>query len=995
MAQSPSIRIVEASAGSGKTYRLTLQFVYLLLLSGPNSFNLKNILAITFTNDAANVMKRRILEWLKKAALRDAKTLESIRKFDAAGALAGLSDDAIARRSLDKVSEILENYGDFNVQTIDSFINAIALSSSLEIGLPPRYDIVPDPSAHIEYVIDDVLSGIKKGSAASKIFDDFIESYLNVEKETGWSPKKMIFENICFLNDNESIYGRKFAENKLLAGSLKRTGDNIKNDLLKFASECEDSRTAESLRKKAQRHAFDEITPNQMEMLPPALTKKLAKYFETLSSARLNAYIKIYGLIRDRLNEYKTKNGIIFISDLNLKINEYLKTGNVPEIYFMLGDKINHYLIDEFQDTSEIQWNNLSPMIENALAGGGTLFYVGDKKQALYRFRGGEVRLFDEAAGDFPSTAMAKEYLGSNFRSRRNIVEFNNAIFSPENLKKVFPDNEILSAYSNVRQDAARLVDREGGFVSVKKIYTDGTREELDDLTKRHVLEIMANVCGRYNYDDIALLVRKNEDVRKMTLWLLDAGYPVISEITISIRENRLINETINFLRFLGLPADDLAFASFIFGDIFCAASKMKKDELSEFFKASRDRAVPLSDLFREKHASVWNEYVEEFLKISAFMPLYDLVHYFMCRFRVLENFPGSEGFFMRLLEILNEMDASRRNSIKSFLDYWDIGAPDEFQVALPKFTGAVNVSTIHKAKGLSYPVVILPFLPAAKTVNKFVVKNKSLSLRYITKDYKKFSPKLKSIYDKNLADEAVDDLNSLYVGLTRAESELYVLILESKKIKNPFSSLFEECVISHGDVKIERSKKPLPSLGKLTPKAALTPAKHWGERISREKIKLNYYSDPARKKLVDRGNFMHYVLSQIDILGDDIAGTVTEKVSVARTELNYNGDAKEVAETLTAALKTGGVMEWFSKHGFNEKEIVDSKGNIIRPDRIIVDEDRIKIIEYKTGEEYDDAHRSQVKNYMKNVSAVYPSARVEGFLFYVDERRIVEVAGD
>ncbi len=992
MSKSPQIKTLEASAGSGKTYQLTLHFVTLIL----SGFNFRNVLAITFTNDAVNEMKHRILDWMKKVSQGDEKTIKKLKEYDDSGYLARFSDRQLSKNAITIVREILENYLDFNVQTIDSFINTVALSSSVEMGLPPRYDIEMNPSECIEYVVDDVLSGLKSGSRISGIFDDFITSYLTTESSGIWNPKKLFLKNIEFLYEKEKTYGLKFKS----GGSLERLVDlreKIKNDLINYGGTLKKNRTAGSIIRKATEFDFEKITETQLEEMPARLRKKMDDYFKLLSRTRLGSYISIYRAVEEKLQEYKHARRIVFISDLNMEVSDYIKKGSVPSIYYMLGEKINHYLIDEFQDTSEIQWKNLFPLVENSLASGGSLFYVGDKKQALYRFRGGQAGLFDIAKNDFLIKNKKGYLLDRNFRSKKKIVEFNNKIFSMENLAKTGLAKNRLSSYTTACQKASRRKDPGGGRVVVKKLFAEKNKEELDEMTKENIIPLISDLCARYNRSDIAILVRKNEEVRKITSWLLAESYPVVSEITMSARENSVIRGIISFLGFLEMPSDNLSFASFVSGDIFRAVSGIERRAIFSFFEEKRlfgsFDGRPLYILFSERFGPVYDEYIGKILELSNRLAPYDIVRLILDKYDIQKKFPGHDAFIMRMLEILKDRENLRENSLINFLDHWQKAEPEEFQVVLPKFIDAVNVSTIHKAKGLSYPVVVLPFLPAQKKENKHVVKDGTLDLRYIKKDYLIFSAELRKMQCENEEEELLDDLNSLYVGMTRAADELYVYMLESDRNRNPFTVMFENCNIGVSDETefVRKIKDAIQNpCGILTSKSKV----HWSERIRKEEVDLDYYTDAKRMRCSERGVFIHHILSKIDTIDslDEFPYFLESLINNSAAEMKFDGDKNEIKTTILNAMEKMELSKWFGKAGRNEVEFVSSGGEKFRIDRIIFLDGGMEIIEYKTGEEYSEKHIFQLKNYMRNIGRIYGTQAVEGSLFYIDECKVIRI---
>lgn len=1019
MVRFPYIRVVEASAGSGKTWQLTQRFIHLLFKS-----KLQHILAITFTNKAANEMKERILEWLKKSTLGDEKIINEIKSSDTLQVLSGISERIIKERSKEKIQEIFQDYLNFNVRTIDSFINSIASSSSLEIGLPPNYEIIMNPLPYIKYVIDLILSKVGiAGADETILFDRFIESFLTLEERKSWQPKATIQENVNNLRKKENIRGLRFEK-----FSGRASKEEILEMLKKEKLNVSKKRMLEAIDKTIATKELERME-NWIDDLSPNTKRKMEEYFYNTSSMRFNSYISILERVRSEIEDIKKRKRIVFIDDLGIKINEFLEgEGVVPEIYVMLGETIFHYLIDEFQDTNRIEWDNLQPLIENSLAQAGSLFYVGDKKQALYRFRGGDVDLFDRVRRDFPSVAGVDKpiTLKDNFRSRENIVKFNNRIFSMENLKKIDCPNSHLDSdpskiwmkiekiYGNCEQRVSRPKDSEGGYISIKKIEKGNKKEILENL-KNEMIPKLENVVSRYGFGDIAILVEENEYVRSITHWLIEKGWPVASEVTLDLRKNSFVNEIVSFLRFLNSPADDLSFASFISGTVFTEAINLGREKILSFLEDNRDRKTILYIIFRENYPELWKEYINPFFTHVGFLPLYDLVFEIFKVYKIFEKIPENEGFFMRLLEIINERDDAGENSLQAFLDYWNEGENEDFQITLPEHLNAIKISTIHKAKGLSFPVVLVAFIAKPKSMHEFIrEEGKKLVINYITKrgNYP-FSNRLKEIYDKEMDAHTLDSLNSLYVALTRAEDELFIFISSD----NTFSCLFDEEEIGkfvrcEKEVSKERREYP-PEIERVkvlgveeVPVQMPVPlaSPHWSTKLCRRKIEIETFIDLQRKKLIERGTFIHYVLASINKVEGNLEKIVEEKVMLGARETGFNGDTEEVKHVLNKIFSMKEVKEWFSFDGFNEKDIARAQARtgesiLMRIDRFVILSDKIYIIEYKTGEEYSGKisevkgeHLKQVLDYIDAVKEIYPDKKIEGYILYIDEEKVFKV---
>jgi len=1071
------ITISEASAGSGKTELLTRHFVSLLFFpsekSDANVARSDKILAITFTNEAAGEMKQRILEWLKSAALGDDRIIEKIKShlLESIRTAPGIRDtvqrlknipgkEEISRIALKNLEYILlEDYRALKVLTIDSFVNSIAASSALEMGLPPNYEIIQDVPKHISIVVDEILSSENDNNSAAGVFtllEKFLQSYLYLEQNTQWNPRRAIYENIKFLYDEENHRGKNFKPSGIKGTEIVAERKILLDDILKAAYLCPDARSRGPMIKKLLSGMLEELSDAQMRYIPAPLRERLAEYYEKLSAARFDSYIELYEYFRRIMEKYKKDRRIVFISDLNSRVASRLSSMEVPSVYFMLGEKIEDFLIDEFQDTSEIQWRNIKPLVENSISSGGTLFYVGDKKQSLYRWRGGRAGLFDKVADDVAPPDVPRRYiqLSKNYRSCGAIVDFVNDSFSVENLKQIGIDPSYLKIYEKVKQELpdGRKKQNVRGSVRVTKICADNG-DELEEMTKNYVLSSVRDILGgpgKFSLEDIAILTRKNEEVRKITRWLLAESIPVISETSMSLKENPAIDEIINFLRVLLRPSDDVAFASVLCGKLFRTFSGLGLKEISDFLLVNRRcrRSTHLYEIFRRDYPKIYQEFFERYFQIAGYMSPYDIVSIYLSQTSAFEVMPQEEIFFMRLLEILNERTGEERSSstggdIRDFLYYWDDdegeegGHKDVFEVKLPtdsRDMSGVRVSTIHKAKGLGFRAVIMPFKPALnKTNTKVVIDHNSgdephLSLNYIIQAYTKDSVYLKGVSDGERSQELLDEINTAYVGVTRAREELRLALLETTRARNPFAEIFKKYIseksASSSDAggknafssatRISAGGEAVKTVGGKTDRALRSDKKKfhlWWEKIAGDKKyreSAMIAIDEHRRREIETGNVFHRTLAVIDgplkpadkenlrrILLESAEKALT--VSAAGAALISLPSADEIVSSLMPLFDIEEFALWFSRKGENEKEISDARGRIFRIDRMVDIDGTIYIIDYKKDMAADDAstdeHLNQITHYGEMVSRIYgPSRKIALRLVYIDEKQILKV---
>ncbi len=472
---TPGVRVVEASAGSGKTYALAKRYVQILLNPrlAQDDIPMRNILAITFTNKAAYAMKGRILEFLKKIALG---SLPLSEEKEILGPI-GLTQPEARPRAIAIMDELIHNYNFFQVQTIDSFINALLSGCAFKIGLSAGFKIKRDFAEYLEYCLDRMIERAAVEKESYEILARFLHQYLFLEHKTGWFPKKDMLDLLKALYGQSNTYGRDFRVFNLAGEDLMLRKKKILvlfRKLQESLPEGTHSRFVESLDNFLNRYHegfdFDQVSDYFGRETVPVkkgieiskefdhqweqIQKQLRQLSEAEAYSLFNPYVEVFNQIYADFHLEAAKDDVLFLPELNRRARALFDEGlvTVEELYYRLATRCRHYLLDEFQDTSRLQWQNLNLMIEEALASGGTFFYVGDKKQAIYGFRGGEVKLFDEIKANLAHFEVQTEELRTNYRSSKAIVDFNNTIFSQDNLRRFIAeldeeekDNGVLS----------------------------------------------------------------------------------------------------------------------------------------------------------------------------------------------------------------------------------------------------------------------------------------------------------------------------------------------------------------------------------------------------------------------------------------------------------------------------------------------------------------------------------------------------------------------
>lgn len=1025
----PQVCVVEASAGSGKTYTLAKRYISLLInpYLKEEEIPLQSILAITFTNKAAFEMKARILEFLKKIALD---------KFDSANEKNDILssfcvNESLARSKAYKImDEIIRNYNFFQVSTIDSFINAILSGCAFRLNLSSNFKTEKKFPPYLEYSLDKLIDKVPSDPEVALLFEKFLKQYINIERKTNWFPKKDILSIIGGLFFQSNKYAQDFSGNNIETRDLTclrktileemrelssvlpvSTHKTFSDGLKKFLQENRDSFDIDDVSEYFKRDVLPvkkgEVPGDKQVSLWISIKENLRRLCESESASIFNYYIDIFSRIRNDLINIAESDDIIFLEALNKQARRLFndESFGLPELYIRLSLRFKHFLLDEFQDTSSLQWENIFVMVEDALSGKGSLFYVGDKKQAIYRFRGGDVSLIDSLRKRFSGFNIIEQRLKINYRSLRQIVEFNNMVFSEDNLNRflnrnnltvksaiefsAFDIDEILSVFKEAFQQCKD--DASIGYVQAEIVeFSDSGQKE--QILKEKVLSVLEDLRVRFSLKDIAFLVRKNEEAELLTTWLIEKNIPVESEHTLDIRQNPYIKELISLLTFLNSPIDNLSFASCILGDLFLQASGLSVIQVRDFifeYGAQRTRGAYLYREFRTSFPEIWEELFEGFFKSAGFVPLYELVISILHKFKVMGNFSCSQGFFMKFLELIKDQEEESCD-IGSFLEYFSRLGTDEMYVNVAE-TEAVKILTIHKSKGLEFRAVVIPFLEMDVRLDTCVVDaNAELNLFYLKKKYTLFSELLEEMYRREYLKAFIDELNSIYVAFTRAIEELRIFIPSPARGCNIAGLLLPDNFTEQG-IKRAVRKETAPVSFKID--IPVSSYSDWIHILKDEcaGIKLLRLEDT-----VLRGEVMHYVLSFIGNLSNsDVSLALDEAVAKARVNFDDFTDFVPIRKKAESLLKDKSLEKFFyasDAQVYNEKEFIDSSGLTKRIDRFVVSKDAVFVIDYKSSRLEAISYQKQVSEYVNIIQEVYPRHEVKGVIIYLDDLSIEEV---
>ena len=883
-------KVYSSSAGSGKTYTLTKEYLKLALHSNSDTY-FRQILAVTFTNAAANEMKDRILLMLRTFSAFDEKSVSvppMLRDVVTEMYPDTLTDDSlfsgacelIAARAQLVFRQILHRYSDFSVMTIDKFTQRLISSFTDELGIPFIFETQLDGDL-LDDAVDRLLARI--GQEGEEVLTDIVEKYYreNAEEGKSWAalPAKIRETSGTLLSE------QSYQQMQRVADLQMEDWITIRNQMRQFVREKESRITAlaskafnlivkgfltdkdfyqggrgiygyfkdraEGKKLWAEPNSYvyktigegvwygaktailikdkiEEIRQeaencfHQIENIRSADTAKISLY----SLLERHIYnLSLLGEVRKEFDALLKQNNQVHISDFNKKILEIVSREPVPFIFERLGEKYNHILIDEFQDTSKLQFANLLPLIENALADGYFNLIVGDAKQSIYRFRGGDMDLLLHLAQDqvmqltdiLGDNAFNQErlwsldnyltvdHLRTNRRSFREITDFNNRFFS-------FISNSLQAEYplagavydDNFQQEIPEGVPG-GGHVQLEFL---DMNEESDDLTTGQdsydamvlrSIELVENLRSTgYNWRDIAILCRRKREATAIANALKENGFPLISDDALLLAYSRSIHFVISFMKVL--QTSDHRLARYEAAYLFHHVIRQENPGAAEYEAIRKVCTAPGLDSFLN-YFSKWG------ITLTAFrmrqLSVFELSEQLMQAFGLFEGSTDNEYLF-RFLDVVQEFGTRRTNHLGDFLAYWE-SARNKLSITIPAGTDALRITTIHKSKGLEYPVVIVPyanwkFSPSAMLDRLWVdldeVNYEELTLPGPVSSAgsgKKLRSSMVSVqkdmentvisdqYTNEKTRKLVETMNLLYVAFTRSIQRLYILVKKEK----------------------------------------------------------------------------------------------------------------------------------------------------------------------------------------------------------------------
>lgn len=1045
-----SFTVYKSSAGSGKTYTLVKEYLCLAL---QNPYKFRTILAITFTNKAADEMKQRILKTL--VSLSDYQNLSPENKskisflLDDISIQTDLKTDEIIKNASVCLSLILHNYSNFAISTIDSFVQKIVRTFSNDLQLPVNFSIEMDGENLISQAVDLLINQIGNNELLTEFLIDFAKSKIDDDKswhiendlkdfskllltEESQMKAELLktlelsdfkeillvlrkwvnnFENItseigkkaiakinslnipfdAFANGKNGIcsYFRKIAGKQ-----IQRASNTINNNVLNKKWTAAKVNASD----KANIDSISDFLENLYVELNQILDRDFSNYL-----IRINMLNNIYSLallneIEKNIAEIRENESTVHISEFNKRISEIVAKEPIPFIYERLGEKYKHFLVDEFQDTSVLQWKNLIPLIDNSLAENQFNMIVGDGKQAIYRFRGGEVEQFanlPEIFGrDDNQIAIEREnslkrnyegkFLKSNFRSKAEIVDFNNRFFD---FTTNFLNENLKSIYHNCEQDFNK--NNTGGGVKIQFLSAEDKELYINETNEKILIFINEILNDGYEWKDITILCRNNKQANKIACYLSENKINIISNESLLLNSSESVRFLIALIKLIANNDDMICRLHII---QFLVQQNRKKDIIID------SELISKVNLSVQEFENIIQKLGYQF-KLQNFnqQTIYQLCEQ-LCNCFKLE--PNSNPYIQFFLDNVLNFNIKYNGNISDFLIWWD-KKKEKLALKTPEGINAVNIMTIHKSKGLEFKNVIYPYADDKHRLTKEnfwidIAENDLTPLKtaILSMNKELLETEYAEVYEKEKDKSLLDLINLLYVALTRASERLYIITQFKKKksetsISLPYifieflinANLWNENIMEYqfGEFKINNTVSFINNDNILNIRTVSTC--NWQEKLQISKMSPENWlaEDPDKQRRF--GDLIHWILAK--------SNTIEECFTIIKDISTYklNQEEKIYLKGLFTKLADDEDISFLFDKKFKarkEAELLTKEGKSLRPDLVLHSDNELIIVDFKTGKKRE-SHLNQLNEYADIISQMN-NPKIIKALIYINE---------
>ena len=1002
--------IINAAAGSGKTYTLVLAYLRRLLAT-PQKDSYQQLLAMTFTNKAVNEMKGRILSVLADMVKGKPHPMIDQLQVDLA-----LPPEVLQRRAQEKLQSLLHNYSAFEVTTLDSFTHGVIRTFAFDLGLSQTFDVVLDSKAFIRELVDLLVAQVGVSAYLTDLLTQFSLRKVGEEKSWDVSHDLNLFSPIL-INENDriplkglkQIHSHQFQEDLSILRKLQDQSfrtiqkqaeailETLKNQGLEkewftrglvythferlaafktsernklkgwFSNQLgQQLETGEGFYKKSISAAEEAIIQKHWPTLRDAYQETKKEAFTYLLLGALQQQwvpLSLLGALEQSLETQQKEQNRMLLGRFNERISTVIQDQPVPFIYERLGTRYRHFFIDEFQDTSGLQWTNLIPLLANTLENDeqGSLVLVGDPKQAIYRWRGGDVQQYLDLIHDkSPFQRLPEQHeLETNYRSYSQLIAFNNTFFP---FAAQYLKNPVHQDLFGTRMQQ-KCNEKTGGTVAIHRIPNEKKVAEREVHYAEKVVDLIQALHSQaYTYKDITVLIRKKKQALVLVHALQETGIPAVSSDSLLLSQSSQVMSLVHLLRLVIVPQD----------------TRSMKPILDHLWQqlGSDDSYHDFMVKHLGKHAKDFFKNINPYLKSPMEMErlqrltVYEALEYVLASF---QDYFQKDAYIDRLLDLVFGFTQSRSAHTKDFLDYWD-REQEQLTISLPSAVDAVQIMTVHKSKGLEFPVVIYPFLEDTLRPNPgdavwySLASFEAIDTPWARLGYSEalasYGAEGQALSDSAESAAALDAMNLLYVGLTRAVQQLHLITMaQEKPSKQPtYATILNDFI---------RSKAP---------DLEATTTYYWSQdeqktSTTETEVALLESSENNglswRKRLLpERKN--NQAARDFGVLIHDLLGAIKRSlqlewvVSEAMVSGRISKDSEEkIIHLLRDVITQPKLEQAFAEESevWIEQDILLPNGKTLRPDRVCLVAGKAIVIDFKTGLP-TEKDQEQIRNY-------------------------------
>jgi len=1057
MSNISELVVYKASAGSGKTFTLAVEYIK-LLIQNPRAY--RSVLAVTFTNKATAEMKERILSQLYGIASGDRASEPYLRNIEKGLAF---PESEIREKAAKALSFLIHDYSFFRVETIDSFFQSVMRNLARELGLGANLEISLNNDEVLDKAVDILIEKLDRSSQVLSWLIDFVKDKIANDKR--WHVAKElksfgrnIFNEVYMERGNSlreklrtSSYITQYKKGlEMLAAQARDEMESFadqffgvlethgiepeqlirgKNGIMSYFIKLKNGKYEDDIRNATVEKCLEdgqnwtsktsplrsEITLLASEELLPIL--KTCEEFRSVNnrivhschlSLRYLNQLRLLTYIDEEVREMNTKENRFLLSDTNNLLYSLIQEGDSSFVFEKLGTNIRHVMIDEFQDTSRMQWNNFKLLLLEGLAQGTGSLIVGDVKQSIYRWRNGDwgiLNNLNETLGPYP---IRKERLDVNRRSETNIIRFNNRFFTEackvlnDEYKKEFGDtcHMLESAYKELCQSSPK--EEEKGFIQVQfldkeeeKTYQEMTLEALG-----HSVEEL--VTRGVQLSDMTILVRKNKNIPVIADYfsVYYPHYRIVSDEAFRLDASLAVCLLIDALRYLSDRNDTVAKAQLV--AVYQKDVCRNKIDWNTLLLDGTDQYLPAG-------------FLEE-IETLRLMPLYELLEKLFSVFH-LDTVAHQDAYLFAFFDAVLEYLQDHSSDLDSFVSYWDEKLRAK-TIPSGELDG-IRIYSIHKAKGLEFHTVLVPFcdwgLEGERSVTQLLwcvpEEEPFNALDLIPVNYSKNMAQ--SVFRKDYLNERlqlwVDNLNLLYVAFTRASKNL--LVWSHAKEKKTVSALLcqalsvmseeeEPSVYTYGELCLSEEKKEKEITNRLLQPACKQEVKMVSFLNKIEFRQSNRSADfiqgenekEKQEQYIQQGRLLHHMFSAIRTLED--VDTLLHRMQL-KGVVDSIWSTESIKKLMKKAVSHPMVKDWFSGNWdlYNECSILQNvKGElqIRRPDRVMIKGDEVVVVDFKFGKKSPE-YVVQVQEYMRLLKQM-GYHWVKGYLWYVYKNELEEI---